>query len=350
MDANEATDPYVSKVESVERDLRSLQDDLALTSVNDALADIDTALRDLPGAIQQVRSRGYVFKNYLEKKTEVLAQQWSDMRWRVTAAVDEQSRLLRFPADQLQQRLVQLRSNRNEGEAAALAAEVADLQSRVRAAQSTIENTYGPLKQNVDQTAAQVKDVARVLDQVDGAVFKLYPGEGVVAAVKAQWMTSEKEGPRGILFLTEDRLLFEQREEVATKKVLFVTTAKQKVQDLKWEAAVGQLERVGASELGGAFLGIGKKEMLELAFEGSAKIRSAQVHLEADSEAWQALIGRVKSGDIAGERMAPKDQAAVQAARAAPTKCPTCGATITQPVVRGMSVLKCEYCGAAIRL
>jgi DNA-directed RNA polymerase subunit RPC12/RpoP len=40
----------------------------------------------------------------------------------------------------------------------------------------------------------------------------------------------------------------------------------------------------------------------------------------------------------------------VQAARAAPTKCSVCGATITQVVVKGMTEIKCEYCGNIIRL
>ena len=79
-------------------------------------------------------------------------------------------------------------------------------------------------------------------------------------------------------------------------------------------------------------------------------IRSVQVRLEADSDAWQASIGRVKSGDIAAERAVPRDQAAAEAVKAAPTKCGTCGAAISQAVVRGMQEIKCEYCGAVTRL
>jgi hypothetical protein len=189
-----------------------------------------------------------------------------------------------------------------------------------------------------------------VLDEVDGATFKLYPGEGVVSAVKAQWMTSEKEGPKGIFYLTDERVLFEQEEEIATKKVLFIATEKQKVQKLQWEVALSQVEAATASEKGGAILGIGKKEILDLRFGSSARVRSAILRLEADSDAWQALIGRVKSGDIAGERTAPKDKTVVEAARAAPTQCTVCGATITQAVVKGMAEIKCEYCGTVIRL
>jgi ribosomal protein S27E len=62
------------------------------------------------------------------------------------------------------------------------------------------------------------------------------------------------------------------------------------------------------------------------------------------------LIGRVKSGEIDKERTQPKDEAVVEAARSAPTKCSTCGATLPADIVRGQREITCEYCGSVIRL
>ncbi len=348
--STEPADEFLKRVETVENSFRQMQDSIALRWANDAIEDIDTQVRDLPGSIQQVRTRGYVFKSFLERKTEVLAQQWADARARVTEALDAQARDLRYQADLFQQRLPFLRYNRNDVELSAAEAALKDLESRVQTAGNLVRGLYDTLQDNARQTAKQVKDIAWVLDQVDGAAFKLYPGECVISAVKAQWMTSEKEGPKGLLHLTDERVLFEQKEEVATKKVLFIATEKQKVQDLKWESPHSQIETVQASEKGGAILGIGKKEILEFRFGSGVKVRSALLRLEEDSESWQALLGRVKSGDIANERTSPKDKTAVQAARAAPTKCTVCGATITQPIVKGMVEIKCEYCGSVVRL
>ena len=50
-------------------------------------------------------------------------------------------------------------------------------------------------------------------------------------------------------------MLFEQKEEIATKKMLFITTAKEKVQELKWQAAIGQVVEAKASEEGGGLSG-----------------------------------------------------------------------------------------------
>jgi CO/xanthine dehydrogenase Mo-binding subunit len=58
----------------------------------------------------------------------------------------------------------------------------------------------------------------------------------------------------------------------------------------------------------------------------------------------------VKSGDVAKERTVPVDEKAAAVAANAPTKCGTCGATITQPILRGQAEITCQYCGSVIRL
>lgn len=79
----------------------------------------------------------------------------------------------------------------------------------------------------------QLPMIENTLDWGESASFGFLPGESVVRAVKAVWTRDQKEDredPDGILFLTDQHLIFEQREEIASKKVLFVTTERQKVQ------------------------------------------------------------------------------------------------------------------------
>ncbi len=346
----EATDAFLTRVKSIEDRAKPLYGNTAFGEVNSKLSTVEAQIHELPASIQQVRSRGYVFKNYLERKAEVLSQQWVDVKLRVATAMGDHSNQLRPQTYLLERRIQSLRSNRSEPELVGVDSAISDLQSRIEAATNSLEGMYRPLAENVHQTMDQVKEISWVLDQTDSATFRLYPSEGVVSAVKAQWLTSEDEGPKGILYLTDERLLFEQNEEIATKKTLFITTQKQKIQELKWEAALGEVESVKASERGGRILGIGKKELLEFEFAPGAPVHSMVLRLEADSDNWQALIGHARSGEIAGERTIQKEKAAIEAARSAPTKCTTCGARITQPVVKGMNEIKCEYCGALMRL
>lgn len=166
-------------------------------------------------------------------------------------------------------------------------------------------------------------------------------------AVKARWNQDGKEDPEGILYLTDQRLIFEQKQEVATKKVLFVVTEKETVQQMLLEAPMERIEDVQASKKGL----LGHEDHLDITFAGGEPVSSAAFHLDGqDSNEWQGLIGRAKAGDFDQDRAVPIDREAEERARAAPSKCPSCGAPITQEVLRGMDSLTCEFCGHVMRL
>ena len=90
--------------------------------------------------------------------------------------------------------------------------------------------------------------------------------------------------------------------------MLFIATEKEQVQELIFAVPVGQIDEVKTSQKG--FLG--HKEMMEALFAPEADLSSATLRLRGgDNSEWAALIGRVKSGEIAKERSRPKDEAAV---------------------------------------
>ncbi|RLC92322.1 MAG: hypothetical protein DRI79_00900 [Chloroflexi bacterium] len=335
-----------AKLDELQYQLGELQETLLLTDVHNDMGDIETALSLLPAEIEELRTRGYVFRSFLERKVDVLTKQWEETHDRVSREVSRRVRELEREADEAESALRQAMSGRASQVARAETA-ISTLERKVEAAQSAIRAMYETLRQNVNQTRSQVEEIRWLLDQIDEASFQLYPAEDPVAACRAQYMETKKEGPKGVLYLTDERLIFEQKEEKATKKVLFITTEKEKIQQLIFAVPIGQVEEVKASDKG--FLG--RKEMLELRFAPEADLSGATLRLHGvENEEWAGLIGRVKSGEIAKERTRPKDEAVVEAARAAPTKCPTCGATLDVEIVRGMREITCEYCGTVIRL
>jgi hypothetical protein len=335
-----------SKLDDMQQRFDSLQESLLMTGVQDDISEIETALSLLPAEIEELRTRGYVFRSFLERKVEVLAEQWEETRGRVSREADQRARELEQESDVAARKLRQAMAGKPAQVARAESA-INTLNSKVSAARSAVEAMYATHQENVNQTRSQVEDVRWLLDQVDEASFSLYPAEDPVAACKAQYMETKKEGPEGILYLTDERLIMEQKEEIATKKVLFITTDKEKVQELIFEVPIGQIEEFTTTDKG--FLG--HKEMLDLRFTHEADLSFATLRLHGvDNEEWAGLIGRVKSGEITKERTKPKDEAVVEAARAAPTKCPTCGATLDVEIVRGMREINCTYCGSVIRL
>ncbi len=333
----------------------AIQNEIMLTYVNDDVEDISSAINALPANIENIRARGYVFKSYLERKAETLLNQWNEIQPQVASAVQTQSQALQRDANQVQAAL-----NRRQLATAGLTA----LESKVEAARRNVEGMYDTLDNNVNQTQQQIDDISWTLQQIEQASFGLMPTEAPVEAVPANWKKpGDKDGVDGVLYLTDQRLLFEQKEEVATKKVLFITTAKEKVQALSWAVPVGQVEKAVGSRRGL----MSKDDFLTLTIQEGAGLqdaegqflyddmgrpmRTTELHLKGESgEAWQGFIGRIKSGEVDKERTVPVDAAAEEAVANAPTKCANCGGTFTQKIMRGMTEITCEFCGSVTRL
>ena len=112
---------------------------------------------------------------------------------------------------------------------------------------------YDQFNNQVSAASRHLEEIEYLLAQLAEASFQLLPTEAGIAAVKAAWCKTGKEqkgDPQGVLYLTDQRLIFEQKEEVATKKVLFVVTEKQKVQGLQLEAPVALVDKVETSKQG----------------------------------------------------------------------------------------------------
>ncbi len=169
-------------------------------------------------------------------------------------------------------------------------------------------------------------------------------------AVEAVWLKDgkeDKDDPKGVLYLTDQRLLFEQKQQVATKKILFITTESQKVQKLLAEVPTTLLETVNATKQGL----FSHEDHIELTFASGAPIYRLHFHLDGqDCNRWQGLLGQAQAHAFDQDRAVALNPADVERVKAAPAQCPSCGGAIHQPVLRGMDSLRCEYCGFVIRL
>jgi hypothetical protein len=336
------------RADSLQTRLSDLRSEASLAGLRDRVEDLDSSLSGLPATLEEVRKGGYVYRAYLEKKVEVLRQQWQGLRQSIDREAAQQGQQLVRQADTLQRRLSGMGSRLEAAKLDSLERDIDMLAGKVGDAQRALQGTFDTIQSNVGQTEGQLRKVRWLLQQVSGASFRLRPEEFPVDGVEAQYITEgEKKGPKGVLFLTDQRLLFEQKEDVATKKFLFITTERKRMHELLLEAPIGSVQQSEAIERGAVF----RKDFLELAFGAQATVSQALFRIEADSDAWQALIGRVASGDIAQERVGAETAPAVEVSVAdVPTNCPTCGAGFTAEIVRGMQSISCDYCGTVIRL
>jgi hypothetical protein len=343
-----------TEIRTLQSRVSDMQNSVRLNQTRDTIEDVQSNVNGLGQRISGLRSRGYVFEKDLETQAQTLVESWAFLYPNVQAQINQQSTVLINALRPIELQMPQLATvSTNPGMARGLLntlkSAVDQLDGKVDAAERMINGMY-------DQFNSQVSALSRRLDSIDymlknlaEASFTLLPTEGGIAAVKAVWCKTgreEKDDPEGVLFLTDQRILFEQKEEVATKKVLFIATEKQKVQGLQWEVSVPLLDKVTTSKAGM----LKNEDHIEIRFQPGAPLELAHLHIWQDCALWQGLLNRAKTRDFDQGRTLALDQAVVDKIKAAPTQCPSCGGELTKPILRGQDTVKCEFCGFQIRL
>jgi hypothetical protein len=350
--SSEASEELARKIKTLQRKVDDLQSDVRLTAVRDRIEDAETSARGLLERVQGLRARGYVFEKSLEDKATDLERQWPPLHRRVLEQIEQEAAALRRELPSVERQLRQVEARAGNPSAALPLLERAEraaeaLEEKAEAAGRNIGGMYDRFEGEVTELTQHLARVDWTLTQLAEASFRLLPTEGGIMAVKGTWQKGGKDDPQGILYLTDQRLLFEQKQEIATKKVLFITTEKEKVQQLLFEVPVGQIEQVQASKKGL----LRHEDHLDVTLAPGAPQPSAHFHIDGQrSETWQGLIGRAMSGDFDQDRGVALDEEAVERVRTAPTRCPACSGPITQRILRGMDHITCEYCGHIVRL
>ena len=338
------------EIDSVKRDFSGLISKSSLSSVKDDYSALDTNIANLGLRVKKIRDRKYAFNKLYEQQASDFLKQWTSKKFSIQNQINTEANRLIAEIRPLEQRVSRLQVGMaSMSVVKTVKTEVDNFESRVSSVESSLGQLFDDLKSEVDKLDRQLDMVESTLDHSEAASFGFLPGESVVMAVKAVWTKDKKEDkddPEGILFLTDQRLIFEQKQEVATKKVLFVTTERELIQNQLFEVPVVSVESVKATKQG-----LFKNEdWIELVLASGSFDRDTRLHLDGqDSMEWQKLITRVKNKDIDAERALAVDQEAVEKVKSAPTECPNCGGAITKPVLRGQDTIKCEFCGNVIR-
>ncbi len=343
----------IDDINAIQSKINSLQDSVRLTDARTRIGDLQTEVSGLNQRLAIIRSRGYVFEKDLEGTAAGLSQQWNNLNTNLTTQLNSQAASLETALQPIQAQFNQLSGQVNNPairpQIAGLLAAVNTLENNSEAASRSIEAMFSQYDSDVTTLTRHLTDIEWMLTQVAEASFKLLPTESGIAAVKAVWCKTGKEqknDPEGILYLTDQRLLFEQKEDVATKKVLFVTTEKQKVQQLMLETPIVQADKIATSKQGL----LKNEDHIEIQFIPGSSVDRAHFHIWKENASWQAMINRAKTKDFDSGRTIAVDQSAVDKVKSAPSQCPSCGGNLTQPVLRGQDSITCEYCGFIIRL
>ena len=343
-----------SEVNTLKSKINSLQDGARLTKARDALEDIQTTINSMEQRVANLRQRGYVFEKTLETQAIDFARQWTVILPNVQQQLNAQSAPLSARLRAIETQLPRLTASLNNPISARpilnnLQTNVSSLESSISSVERMISGMYDTLNNQVQKMGNHLTEIEWMLTQISEASFKFMPNEGGVMAVKSVWWKTgkeQKDDPEGVLYLTDQRLIFEQKEEVATKKILFIATEKQKIQNLLLDTPVAMVEDIKTSKQGM----LKNEDHLDIVFGTGAQVRTAHFHIWQDCTVWQGLINLVLTKDFDKNRAIAIDQTEVEKVKTAPTQCPSCGGKIDQVILRGMDSITCGFCGQMIRL
>lgn len=329
-------------------------------SLNSMASEIETLGRKITSVantIKDLRQRGYAFGRGWEERSASLTSGWPGQRSVAERMITTQANILRGAAQQ-----VDVSMNRATTNPLALLSEaerrVESYEAEVERSEKMIRGAFSDSADKANDLTSELEAAKFAVEKIDAASFKLEPEENIYIAARAEWLEGPDK-PDGYFFLTDRRVIFEQNEEVAAAKVLFITTKKEKVQKMLWAFPVGAIEEIKSEDRGGVF-GLGAKELVLLNFADAPHNMPLNntVHVKdgATNDVWNKAIMSVKSGQIEQERFGAKAAPAASPAGAetkqtiqAPTVCPACGGKLPQ-AFKGMNQLTCEYCGMAVNI
>jgi hypothetical protein len=341
-----------SKISDLQDAWKETQETVLLASVRDEVEDVETRSNRVIDLARSVRERGYAWEKDLEPKCLDYRKRWAGLRPGVVQAIDREAASLKGRTASVEAAVGQAVAKAGNPAAAAAALPTAEnavesLKSAAEAAGNTVRGMYDSLSSDLSNLETHLNQISWMLDQAAAAKVEWLAAESIVRAVKAEWERGAKDDPKGILYLTDQRLAFERKEDVATKKVLFIATEKEKVQEALLAVPLAEVTGVTASKKG--FLS--HEDHLDFEFAPGASLRKAHFHIDGqDCNQWQAAVGRAKDGEIEKSRVEPISEEEKARLRNAPTKCSSCGGVIKAPILRGQTEIHCSYCGAVTRI
>jgi hypothetical protein len=340
---------------TIQREINDLQSKVNLSSVHDKLEDLQIKVNGLSKRIADLRQKNYIFDTNLENYAKEFARKWQPIQANLRMKLNLEVIQLKADFKPIEQKLSIASSQINNLAFTRqildpLKVNVATISKKVSASENLLRGLYNSFESDLNKFNKYLLNIEFSVKEFETSNLKLLAHEFLVMGVKCVWTKDgkkDKDDPEGILFLTDQRLIFEQRQEVATKKILFITKERELRQEILVDIPIRLVESIKTSKQG-----IFKnQDYLDLIFSSGAQYNNAQFHLQnQDCEDWKALINKVQSGDFDKNRIEPVDQEILDKVKNAPTICPQCSATINVAILRGMDQISCEFCGAIIRL
>ena len=270
-----------------------------LTQATDAVWRLAREVGSFEARVEALRQGGYVFTQSLANSARSLRDRWPNTE----GAFDGELRQVRYDVerslDRVDDAMRYAERGPDEGPIQSAQTEVRSAARRLSEAQQRLARIYETDARDITAMDARLDTVEWSVQQLNAASFKPDSGEALIIAAPAEWTetTGDRRNMDGVLYLTDRRVLFEQKERTGAFLGLF---GGQDRQALTWAVALTDIEDVRAEDRGI----FGVKDMLYLGLRAGAEPAEITIEVKrsADSQEWAALIRQAKAGGYEQER------------------------------------------------
>ncbi|MEQ8168431.1 MAG: hypothetical protein ABRQ38_06010 [Candidatus Eremiobacterota bacterium] len=376
--SSEERDQLSRKISDLASQASHIQSE-TMRELSQDISSINTNLDSLAVKFRNLRSKGYVYGAVSERQLQDFKERWTERKRNVEEQLNSISRELRYKYDDVEREIRDLRdlfeSDYRDAESRYSYVEqtVNNFKRYVEAEEDRIEALYKDIEQGIEKIKKELDEIEWAFNELAKSSVKLHQGEELIFACKGQHLEDrKKQGPKGTIFLTSNRFLFEQNEDIVVSRTLIFFTKKEHVQKIVIDKPIGALGSIKDTEQGWLF----KAELLDVSFRDQAG--DMLFKLDKDSTMIKELIRRIVEGHIDTERIgsgstgagavketvtpvapavptnnqiAESQPPVQQVERLAPReiRCPGCGAVYDKPLLKGMTSDECPYCSTTIR-
>ncbi|TES93525.1 MAG: hypothetical protein E3J87_02040 [Candidatus Cloacimonadota bacterium] len=345
---------YRAKLSSLESEISSLKRKYLFEDIFNNVRDIERKLSGVERGMRTLRQKGFIYGKDWENSVSNYKGELPNIKSSIQMESNNISNAHSFTLNQITSEISSIRSSfvsspgNYYSHIDSLESRMSPIKSLVNNAENKLKAIIQPMVEKIDRLNAKIGRIDKGFENIEKASFKLLAGENLVDVWDAQYLKEGKKGPKGFIYLTDKRFRFEQNEDVVVSRRFLVITKKERRQKLMIDEPIGLISSSKDSEKG---FFLARKEMLELGFGQGAKIRKATFRTHMDSKEVDDILDSVISGGISATMVSDaKEKAKEREGKPLPKidKCPACGASFNKPIVKGMTHIKCDFCGKLI--
>lgn len=251
---------------------------------------------ELPGRVSALRERGYPYGPDLDTRAATLATTWGALAPRVRDAITDENDSLTAARSMPGPLLTQAeRLIGNEAMFDKLADQIEKALDRLEAtnaeATERIDAMAGEVEDQINAFSGHLRGIEKVMDYAEDIAFPLADGESVYMAAEAELILTGKGGqdPDGVVFLTNQRVVFEQREKTGKRLGMFGGKLEQGV---AWETPLSAVSAID-TENKGLFKG---RDILHITSDGNET--ALELKGQADNNTWAEAIQQMMAGEV----------------------------------------------------